>query len=90
MLSLAMFNTDDSNGLTLNDFKNGFTIYAVDLTPDSSIKESHVHAYNSGNIRLDMSFASALSKPVTVIAMGIFDSSFEITRLRDVIPAYTH
>ena len=41
MDALNYFNTDDSNGMTLEHFKNGYNLYAFDLTPDGTAQGPH-------------------------------------------------
>ena len=45
-------NTDDTNGLTMKEFKSGYTFYAFDLTADSNIRASYRQANVPHNIRL--------------------------------------
>ena len=82
------FNTDDTNGLTYEDFGGGFTIYTFDLTPDKSVTDSHKHSMNLSNLRLELQFADPLPTTINVILHAVFDSHIEITKLRDVIPSY--
>ena len=81
-------NTQDDNGLTKNDFGNGYTIYAFDLTPDKSLGEQHRQAIISKDFRLDLTFASALAQTVNVLMYCVYDTLIEITQLRDVISHY--
>ena len=83
------FNTDDTNGLTYEDFGGGFTIYAFDLTPDKSVTDHRKHLVSLSNLRLELKFDSPLPETINVILHATFDSHIEITKLRDVIPTYT-
>ena len=82
------FNTDDTNGITYEEFGGGYTIYAFDLTPDKSLTDSRKHTVSLNNLRLELKFADALPKTINVILHSTFDSHIEITKLRDVICAY--
>ena len=82
------FNTDDTNGITYEEFGGGYTIYAFDLTPDKSVTESRKHTVSLNNLRLELQFETPLPSTINVILHATFDSHIEITQLRDVIPAY--
>ena len=82
-------NTDDTNGLTYDEFGKGYTIYAYDLTATGDVSASYRDPYTSNNLRLDLSFAKALPETINVLVYAIFDSQIEITQLRDVITNYT-
>ena len=81
-------NKDDTNGLTMREFANGYTIYAFDLTADSDISAPYRQANVPHNIRLDLEFKTTLVETINVLIYGVFDSSVEITKLRDVILHY--
>ena len=89
MKTFKYYNTDDSNGLTPNEFANGYTIYAFDLTADSDIAATHRQSHNSKNLRLDLTFESATTKTINVLLYAVYDSMVELTQQRDVITHYT-
>ena len=82
------FNKDDTNGLTMKDFKGGYTFFAYDLTADNNIAASYRQANVPHNIRLDLEFKATLSRTVNVLIYAVFDSLIEISKLRDVILHY--
>lgn len=82
-------NTDDTNGLTPHEFANGYTIYAFDLTADKELNGTHRQAITSKNLRLELSFSAAIKSTINVLLYAAYDSSIEITQLRDVITHYT-
>ena len=88
MSVFGYYNTDDTNGLTMKEFKSGYTIYAFDLTADSDISAPYRQAHVPHNIRLDLEFKNTLSKTINVLIYAVFDSSIEITKYRDVILHY--
>lgn len=81
-------NTQEDNGLTKEDFGNGYTIYAFDLTPDKSLGDSHSQANFSKDFRLDLKFEKALPSTINVLMYAVYDTAIEITALRDVITHY--
>lgn len=90
MRTMNYYNTDDTNGLTPDEFANGYTIYAYDLTGDKDISNAHRQGFLSNNLRLELYFGKDLPSTVNVLIWACFDSYVEITQLRDVITAYTH
>ena len=88
MNTFGYFNRDDTNGLTLEEFAKGYTIYAFDLTADSDITASYRQANVPHNIRLDLEFKTTLTRTINVLIYAVFDSVIEISKLRDVILHY--
>jgi len=84
----GFYNTDDTNGLTMKEFKSGYTIYAFDLTADSDISAPYRQANVPHNIRLDLTFKRTLPETINVLIYAVFDSNIEITKYRDVILQY--
>ena len=89
MHTLNYFNSDDSNGMTLEHFKDGYNLYAFDLTPDASNQGPHRHLMRTGSLRLELTFKKNRTTPVTVMLFGVIDAQLEITKLRDVIMSYS-
>ena len=89
MDTLNYFNTDDSNGMTMEHFLNGYNLYAFDLTPDASNQGLHRHLIKTGSLRLEMNFSKPLAQPVTVMMFAVVDAKLEITKLRDVTLSYS-
>lgn len=87
-ISLNMFNTDDSNGITFDSYKNGYFYLLYDMTPDSDLSSGGVNVSKPGNLRLELSFEKALTSTVNVLLYAIYDSKIEITQLRDVLVSY--
>ena len=85
---LNYFNTDDSNGMTLEHYQNGYTLFGFDLTPDAQCTAPYRSIHQSSSLRLELNFAKALPETITVMLFGVFDSRVEITALRDVIVSY--
>ena len=88
MQAFNYWNTDDTNGLKPNDWANGYTFFAFDLTPDKEASSGCQHANVSGNLRLDLAWAADLPNTINVVLHAITDSVVEITRSRDAIPHY--
>lgn len=88
MNALGYFNKDDTNGLTMEEFANGYTLYAFDLTSDNNISASYRQAKTPHSIRLDLEFNTPLTETVNVLIYAVFESLVEITKLRDIILHY--
>lgn len=88
MQTFRYLNSDDSNGMTYEEFGNGYTLYAYDLTPDNDITATHRHAITTNNLRLELNFKRNLPKTINVLLYAVFDSFVEVTKLRDVLTDY--
>ena len=82
------YNSDDSNGMTLEGFANGTTIYAYDLTPDKTVDATHRQLITSKNLRLELNFTTDTPTTINVLLYAVYDSEIEITKLRDIITHY--
>ena len=89
MQTFKYYNSDDTNGLTPDEFCNGYTIFAFDLTADKDITASHRQGHSTKNLRLDLTFAAATKQTINVLLYAVYDSSIEITQQRDAITFYT-
>lgn len=74
MDNIGIAHENETNGITLEDFKSNSCFFAFDLTPDLC-NGMHFHGINSGTIDLSLGFKTALTENLTVI---IFSSSSEI------------
>ena len=52
MDALKYYNTDDSNGITMTHFENGYNLYAFDLTADGNCDADHRDITKSGSITI--------------------------------------
>lgn len=80
--------TDDTNGMTPDEWANGFTIYAFDLTADKEAGASHRQPLTTKDMRLELAFAKKLGQSINVILYCVYDTEIEITDLRDIITHY--
>ena len=88
MSALKYFNTDDSNGMTMEHFKSGYNLYVYDLTPDNTPQGPHRHLMRAGSLRLEIGFKTKLTSAVTVLMFALIDAKLEITKLRDILVSY--
>ena len=90
---LSLFKTTNtyynnrSVNITLNEYKNGYTLWGFDFTPDEC-EEDYFNGHDTGNIKLEVRFRTPLEHPVTLIVYADFDSVLRITGDRDIITDY--
>ena len=80
----GMLNDNKGNGIRRSDYKNGFALYAFDLTPDMT-EGSHVDPIKHSSIRMDFHFKVDLPETVNVIVYSEYDNVIQIDRARNVI-----
>ena len=78
------FNRDAGNYLTREEFADGHTIYAFDLTPDMC-DGPHLNLQQQGNLRIEIKFDSALTQTISVLVYAEFENIIEISKSRHVI-----
>ena len=88
MRAFDYYNTDQTNGLTPNEWANDFTVYAFDLTADKDVGTHCLQANLTKNLRLEVNFGANLANTINVLIYAVTDSQVEITQLRDVITHY--
>jgi len=81
--ALGLYNKSESMDITMEEFGDGYTFFAFNLTPDQHTS-GHAQISRNGTIRLDLSFSTDTPVPINVIAMGIFDGRIQITKNRAV------
>lgn len=85
--ALELFNKADDVDITPDEFKNGYSLFGFNLTPDLCVA-GHAQPIHDGNIRLEVQFANALETTMNCIIFGIFDGRIEITKHRNIIQDY--
>ena len=89
MKALQYYKTDDTNGLTPDEFKGGYAIYAFDLTADNDVTSTVRDSLSTNNLRLELSFEANLAETVNVLMYAVYDSTVQITQQRDVLTDYS-
>jgi hypothetical protein len=78
---------ESSNGLSYDDYKNGYTLYAFDLSPDMCSGE-HFSIFKDGCLDLDIDFKKSMSTSITTIFYLEFDNLLEVTKQRNIVFDY--
>ncbi|GBM14171.1 hypothetical protein AVEN_60989-1 [Araneus ventricosus] len=75
-----------NKGIYINrdEFIQRYTLYAFDLTPDLC-DGSHLNVVNQGNLRIELKFASALEKTISILVYAEFQNMIEKTNSRNVL-----
>ena len=79
---------DDGNNISREEYANGYTLFAFDLTPDLD-DSGHFHLVKTGNLRLELHFQRPLEETINVIVYGEFDNVIEVDRARNVLFDYS-
>ena len=79
---------DRGNHISRDEYADGFTLFAFDLTPDLD-KGGHFHLVKQGNLRLELHFATQLPETINVIVYAEFDNVIEVDKARNVLFDYS-
>lgn len=82
--TLGFTEEDRGFGVDREEFADGYTLFAFDLTADQC-QGSHVDPISYGNIKIEVHFARGLPEPVNLIAYSEYDSSIKIDVARNVV-----
>ena len=83
----GMLYQDEGNNIDRDEYMQGFTLFAFDLTPDLN-DGGHFNLVKQGNLRLELHFAKPLPDTICVIVYAEFDNIIEVDRSRNVIFDY--
>lgn len=81
--------SNEGNTISYDDYKNGYCLYAFDLTPDISGHESHWNLQKNGSLRAELRFDEPLNETIVVILYAEFQNLIEINKNRDIILDYS-
>lgn len=85
---LNRYHTSANINISFSEYKDGYTLYAVDLTPDLAASEDHVSINKSGNIAIDLKFEKALPETVNLVVYAEYRNVIEIDKSRGVVTDY--
>lgn len=84
----GLMSQDQGNHVSWEEFGNGYTLFAFDLTPDLS-DGGHFNIVKQGNLRLELHFKTQLPQTVNAIVYAEFDNVIEIDKARNVLFDYS-
>ncbi len=80
----GMLNADKGNYVSRASYKNGFTLYAFDLTADM-MDGDHIDPIKQGNVKMEFHFKEVLTETVNVVAYAEYDNILQIDRARNIV-----
>ena len=80
---------DTGNAISREQYKDGCALFAFDLTPQMDSSEFSFELIKRGNIRIEIHFATATARILTVIVFAENDNLLEIDQDRNVAFDYT-
>ena len=82
--ALGYSHADRGFGVDRENFANGYTLFAFDLTSDQCDSD-HADPIKYGNIKLEVHFQRALPKAINLIIYAEYDSTLKIDVARNVV-----
>ena len=83
----GMLHDNRGQGINRDNYKEGYALYAFDLTPDMA-EGSHVDPIKHGTVRMDIHFKEQLPETVNVIVYSEYDNLIQIDRARNIVVDY--
>ena len=71
--------------ITREDYPDGYTLYAFDLTPDMCSSSSYFNAVQRGSLSVDITFQTAPASAIAMVCYGDFENVISIDSQRNVI-----
>ncbi|GFY03870.1 uncharacterized protein F54H12.2 [Trichonephila clavipes] len=81
---LNRFHNSQNININYGEYSKGYTMYAIDLTPDMAGGETHMSINRTGNIAIDIKFGVPLPETVSLIAYAEYRNTIEIDKARNV------
>ena len=75
---------NQGNGITREEYANGYTLFVFDLTPDLCLGD-HVQPIKNGNMSIECRFGTPLETAINIVVLGEFQSLIEIDANRNVL-----
>ncbi|XP_056002366.1 uncharacterized protein F54H12.2-like [Ostrea edulis] len=70
--------------ITLEEYKNGYTLWCVDFTKDQEAQTDKFHLIQTGNLRVEVQFAANVARTLNCVVHAVFDNLLEINKQREV------
>ena len=75
---------NQGNGITREQYGNGYTLFVFDLTPDQCLGD-HKQPMKTGNASIECQFGTPLEAAINFVVLGEFQSLIEIDANRNVL-----
>ena len=75
---------NQGNGITREQYGNGYTLFVFDLTPDLCLGD-HKQPMKTGNALIECQFGTPLEAAINFVVLGEFQSLIEIDANRNML-----
>ncbi|GFR32989.1 uncharacterized protein F54H12.2 [Trichonephila clavata] len=82
---LGRYHKDQDINISYSEYKDGYTLLAIDLTPDLSADGMHASVLRNSNLALDIRFSKALPETVNLIVYAEYRNVIDIDKNRNVL-----
>ena len=83
------YRRDEGLDFDRQEYEQGFTLFAYDLSPDLS-EEGYFNLAKEGSIRVELKFSNALPNTINVVAFAEFETIIELNREKQVLIDYAN
>ena len=83
------FHQDKGNAISREEYKNGYSLVAFNLTPDLEEAGGQTNLIKNGVVSLEVHFKTATTQAINIVVYGEFDNLVEIDHFREVLCDYT-
>ena len=85
LFSCGLWNDETkNNGITLKDYKTGYTLFGFNLSPDETLGEN-LNLITEGHLSFDLRLKAGHGSSITIICYLEYDTVMEINANRDII-----
>ena len=71
--------------ISRDDYADGYTLYAFDLTPDMCNTADYFNAVQRGSLSVDITFKEDQNPPIAMVCYGVFENVIRVDSERNVI-----
>jgi hypothetical protein len=76
------------NGISREEFTNGFALYAFDLKPDMCNSSPHFNLVQKGTLSIEIQFSVVPEHAVSLVCYGDFENLIQFDSERNVVYDY--